>query len=301
MTRHTIAVDLGGTRVRVALVDEHGAVLRSDKAPTPSDQDTPAGLVSMVREVISTSGAEGIGCDEVVIGIPGIVDHREGNLVYAPNLNQDWLPYLSVEWFGAELDQPVSLANDADLAAVGETFFGAGRSRDTVYVTISTGVGAGAVFGERVVKGRLSGLELGHTIVDLPVASVGGRATVEERGAGPAIGKAAAEAGLIEREADLADLVRAGQPEAVALWDTAMESVGCGIANLAWLLAPEVVVVGGGVGANNPDLVLPRLDHWLEEYGPSTAGHIDVVTAELGDDAALSGAARWFDAVGDRS
>ncbi|MEM9615350.1 MAG: ROK family protein [Actinomycetota bacterium] len=300
MTRHTIAVDLGGTRVRVALVDDRGTVIRSEKAPTPSDEDTPAGLVAMVGAVIDGGATDGVGCDEVVIGIPGIIDHAAGRVVYAPNLNQDWLPLLSVEWFGGELDQPVSLANDADLAAVGEAFFGAGHQRDTVYVTISTGVGAGAVFGGRVMKGRFSGLELGHTIVDLPAAGDGRPATVEQRGAGPAIAKAAAEAGLIEREADLAELVRSGQPEAVALWDAALESVGCGIANLAWLLAPEVVVIGGGVGANNPDLILPRLDHWLMTYGPSTGGHIDVVTAELGDDAALAGAARWFEAVGER-
>lgn len=300
MSRNTIAVDLGGTRVRVALVDDGGTVIRSEKAPTPSDEDTPAGLAAMVRKLIAACAVDGIGCDEVVIGIPGIVDHSAGSVVYAPNLNQEWLPYLSVEWFGGELDQPVSLANDADLAAVGETFFGAGGRRDTVYVTISTGVGAGAVFGGRVMKGRLSGLELGHTIVDVRAATIGQPASVEQRGAGPAIAKAAAEAGLIEREADLADLVREGEPAAVALWDAAMQSVGCGIANLAWLLAPDIVVIGGGVGANNPDLVLPRIDEWLMTYGPSTGGHIDVVTAQLGDNAGLAGAAAWFDAVGAR-
>lgn len=299
MTRHTAAIDLGGTHVRVALVDADGVVRRRSRTATPSHDDTPAQLIDMVHRLAEADGSEGPGCQEVVIGIPGIIDHEAEALVRAPNINQDWVPLLNAEWFESRLEMPVALANDADLAAVGEAFFGAGRHyRDVVYVTISTGVGAGAVFGGSLVRGRRSGAEIGHTIIDVDAARRGQPCTVEELGAGPAIAKAAADAGLVERDSALADLVRNGHPTASQLWHRAVDAVACGITNVAWLLAPDVVVIGGGVGANNADLILPRIAEWLERHGPAVAEPIAVATAELGDDAALAGAARWFSARG---
>lgn len=301
MTRHTAAIDLGGTSVRAALVDDEGRVLQRIRRPTPVTDDDPAFLATMVDELCAAATMPSAStADEVVIGIPGVIDHDAGALVRAPNLNQQWIPLLNADWLGRRFGLPVALANDADLAAVGEASFGSGRShRDVVYVTISTGVGAGATFGGRLVRGRRSGLEIGHTIVD-HIAAAGGRpGTVEELGAGPAIAKAAAEAGIAERDGAFTDLVRAGHPVAGPLWERAMDAVAAGITNVAWLLSPDVVVIGGGVGANNGDIVLPRIAAWLERHGPAVDEPIALATASLGDDAGLAGAARWFAAVTD--
>ncbi|MEL7156885.1 MAG: ROK family protein, partial [Actinomycetota bacterium] len=287
MTRHTAAIDLGGTHVRVALVDPEGNLRHRTRAETARHDDRPDQLVDLVQALTAEAGP-GHQCTGVVIGIPGIIDHDTEALVRAPNLNQAWIPHLRADWFEQRLGLPVALANDADLAAVGEAFFGAGRHhRDVVYVTISTGVGAGAVFDGSLVRGRRSGSEIGHTIVDLDAARSGQPATVEELGAGPAIAKAAAAAGLVERDGALADLVRSGHQAACQLWERAIDAVAVGITNVAWLLAPDVVVVGGGVGANNPELILPRIASWLERHGPAVAEPIAVAPVELGDDAAL--------------
>ncbi len=292
-----VAVDLGGTNVRAALVDPDGRIHHRLQRRTPAEEDRPDAIADLVAD-LCPPGVEPV---EAVVGIPGVIDHDAEALVMAPNLNPAWQPFLTADHLGGRLGIPVSLANDADLAAVGEASFGAGRPyRDVVYVTVSTGVGAGAVLGDRLVRGRHSGLEIGHTVVDRQAAAAGQPATVEQLGAGPAMAKAAADVGLIERDGAFTDLVRAGHPQAVAIWDRAMAAVGLGVTNVAWLLSPGVVVVGGGVAVNNPDLLLPALARQLADHGPATAEPIDVVVAELGDDAALAGAARWFGAVGRR-
>lgn len=290
----TAAIDLGGTHVRAAVVTADGTVVVHFRRSTPTDASRPDFLPTMIDEAVAAAGRPPI--DAAVIGIPGVIDHDADAVLHAPNLPQGWLPLLTAHHLGEAIGVPVSLANDADLAAVGEAMFGAGRGRrDVVYVTISTGVGAGIVLDGRLVRGSRSGAEIGHTVIDAGAALAGRPATVEELGAGPAIAKAAADAGLVERDEALAELVRQGSPAATALWGRAIEAVGVGVTNLAWLIAPQVVVIGGGVGQNT-DIVIPIIERCLADYGPSL--EIDVVGAALGDDAALTGAAAWFAAVG---
>lgn len=293
MSRNTAAIDLGGTHVRAALVSTDGTVHQRVRCRTPLGRARPDLLPELITDLKASAAV-----DRVVVGVPGVVDHEAEVLLRAPNLPLDWIPWLTGDRLSEQMGIPVSLANDADLAAVGEAAFGAGRGhRDVVYVTISTGVGAGVVVAGSLVRGTHSGGEIGHTIIDVDAARAGRPCTVEELGAGPAIAKAAAEAGLVERDAELADLVRAGHPAASALWNNAIEAVAAGVVNMAWLLAPQVVVIGGGVGANR-DIVFPIISRFLASHGPAVDEPIDVVAAALGDDAGLVGAAAWFEAVG---
>lgn len=293
----TVAVDLGGTHVRAALVDDEGMVMGRVRRETPADAPTPEIVVDLIADMVGTR-PPGQGPGRVVVGVPGLVDHEAERLMHAPNLPTGWTGYLNHEWLSARTGLEVALANDADLAAVGESSFGAGRDhRDVVYVTISTGVGAGLVVDDRLVRGALSGGELGHTVIDRVAALAGEPATVEDLGSGTAIAKRAAEAGLAERGPALADLVRAGDPIATEIWTSAIEAVAIGLANLAWIVTPGIVVVGGGVGMNG-DLVLPIVRKGLDRFGPAEVPPIAVANAALGDDAALAGAARWWKAIG---
>jgi glucokinase len=289
----TAAIDLGGTHVRAAVVTDSGRIVNRIRRKTPGETPRPDVLPALIHEV-----AGGQPVASVVVGVPGVIDHDADMLERAPNLPPRWIPWLTGAWLSEQIGAPVSLANDCDLAAVGEASFGAGRDhRDVVYVTISTGVGAGLVVNRAVVRGQHSGGEIGHTIVDLEAARAGKPCTVEDLAAGPAIAAAAARAGLAERDAELAELVRSGHPVASSIWYDAIEIVAFGVVNLAWLLAPQVVVIGGGVG-NNHDLVLPTISRVLADLGPAVAEPIPVVGAALGDDAALHGAATWFEAIG---
>ncbi len=291
-TAHTVAIDLGGTHLRAALVSSDGAVIKRVRTATPAGDPAPTILVDLMREM-----ADGAPCRRAVVGLPGMVDHEEEVLLKAPNLPQAWIPFLSDSWLTARSGLAVSLANDADLAAVGEAAFGAGQGfGDVVYVTISTGIGAGIVVGNRLMRGRRSGGEIGHTILSRSALAAGEPATVEELGSGTSIERRAKAAGIAERGAAFADLVRSGHPEAMNVWTKAIESAAMGIVNLCWLVSPEVVVIGGGVGMNG-DLVLPVVSRFIAANGPQV-GPISVVNAGLGDDAGLVGAAVWWHAVG---
>jgi glucokinase len=285
----TLAVDLGGTQMRAALVDGEGVLHERHAEPTPQDASCPDALLALSGDVLDTGNVQ-----QAVIGVPGRVDYRTGRLEDAPNLPPHWADDLTEELLAEHLGVAVSLANDADLAAVGEAYFGAGRGHaDTVYLTVSTGVGAGVVLGGRLVAGSRSLAEAGHTVIDRAAARRGEPATFEDLGSGTALERRAQEAGLPADGARIVELVHAGDRAATRIWDDLVAVITVGITNLAFLFSPSVVVLGGGVGRNGDLLIAPIRDH-LERHGPpGLPTPIEVVVAGLGDDAALVGAAAW--------
>lgn len=295
----TLAVDLGGTHLRVAVVSASGEILHRQEVPTPHDDPRPDALVGLIVSVLS--GPAGPGVARAVVGIPGPVDYRSGRMEWAPHLPGSWVPHLSEEPLTAAAGVPVAVANDADLAAVGEACFGAGRGLgDVVYMTISTGVGAGVVLGGRLVHGRRSLAELGHTIIDWAASGEGRPATLEELCSGTALARLAAGAGLHADGAEVARLAAAGEPRARRVWDQVVAAAVVGLGNAAEVFSPDVIVVGGGVGLSG-EAFLSEVRQGLAERPPAgfvpAQGHgrapVRVVRAELGADAGLVGAAGW--------
>ncbi|MFW6203913.1 MAG: ROK family protein [Actinomycetota bacterium] len=290
----TLAVDLGGTRMRAAVVAPDGEITLKRVEATPRDADCPDALMDLVGDVLA-----GTHVGHSVIGVPGRVDHRGGRLEHAPNLPPHWPDALHESLLGEHLGVEVSLANDADLAAVGEAYFGAARQHaDVVYVTISTGIGAGALLGRRIVAGGRSLAEAGHTVIDRNAAQCGLPASFEDLGSGTALARHAADAGLPTAGARIVELVHAGDPNATRVWDEVAAMIATGVANLAFLFSPEAVVLGGGVGRNG-DLLVPVVRSYLDTHGPpGLPAPIEVLVAELGDDAGLAGAGAWRRAAG---
>lgn len=294
MGEETLAVDLGGTTMRAAVVDEAGGVLERRTQPTPQDAECPDALLALAGDVLRGDRVGG-----AVIGVPGRVNHELGRLEHAPNLPPHWPGALDEQLLRERLDVPVSLANDADLAAIGETYFGAGRGHDdVVYLTVSTGVGAGVLLGRRLVHGRRSLAEVGHTVVDRAAAAEGRPATVEQLGSGTALERAGDDRGLEPDGTRLVELVHEGHVEAQRLWDDLVGVIGLTVVNLAHLFSPDAIVLGGGVGRNG-DLLLDPLRAALVEHGP-VGLDVAVAVAALGDDAGLVGAAAWSEATGKR-
>lgn len=160
-----LSVDLGGTRMRAAVVDREGRVQLRAEEPTPHQSPCPDAFMSLLDKVRDLGGGRG-SFQSVVVGVPGRVDYVEGRLEYAPNLPPGWVDDLTSVGLKRHFEAPVFLANDADLAAVGEAYFGAGRPfDDVVYITLSTGIGAGAVYDGRVLRGTRSLAEVGHTVI----------------------------------------------------------------------------------------------------------------------------------------
>ena len=283
---HVLAVDLGGTSMRVARTSPEGEVIDRREEETGKD---PSQLVALMREVKACGPVA-----HAVVGVPGRVDYQGGRLEYAPNLPDDWDAVLTELHLSAELGLDVALANDADLAAVGESWFGAGRDfADVVYLTVSTGIGAGVVTGGLLVHGRRSLAEVGHTVVDGQALAAGLPSTVEELGSGTALDRLAAAAGLDVTGKALVDRVRGGDEAAAKVLTRVITAAAIGAVNLAHLFTPQVIVVGGGVGMNG-DLVLEPMRTLVGAHGPRQLPEpIAVVNASLGDDAALAGAGAW--------
>ena len=132
-----------------------------------------------------------------MVGLPGGVDYESGRLLWAPHLPEQWPALLSREELTGRLGLPVHIANDADLAAVGEATFGAGApGTDVAFLTISTGIGAGVVNSGRLLRGRRSLAEVGHTVIDWRAWREGRPSTLEELGSGSGLARLAGEAGL---------------------------------------------------------------------------------------------------------
>jgi glucokinase len=283
-----LALDVGGTNIRAALVDGDGTVSARQECDTPKDPACDV-VVDLARSVAAAGDVE-----RAVIGLPGRIDYGAGLLEYAPNLPQAWRDELTEEALGAALGVDVALANDADLAAVGEAWFGAGRSySDVAYLTISTGIGAGVVTGGLLVHGRRSVAEVGHTIVDGRALLEGKKATVEQLGSGTALTALAKEAQIAPDGPGVVELVRSGDATATRVLERVVYAAAIGAVNLAHLFTPEVIVVGGGLGLVG-ELVLEPIRALVRAQGPhALPSPIAVVQAELGDDAGLAGAGAW--------
>jgi glucokinase len=286
-----LIVDLGGTRLRAAVLDPYGGVLHRTSATTP--RDDPSALERVMRENIEASRFAIAGA---VVGVPGPVSYVDGVPIALPNLPR-WEGQIEARALARSLGIPVTLANDADLATLGEHRFGAGRGTlDMAYVTVSTGVGAGVVLGGRLVHGRRSIAELGHTVVDLHGVSEAGGTRLEELANGAALARLAGVSGPeATRRAAL------GDPTALEAFERVGRALGMGILNLAWLFGPERVVVGGGVAKSGERLLAPARAY-LAEAGLPRGLTVDVVRSALGDESGLrGGVAFWNDLHAQRS
>jgi len=305
----TVGLDLGGTKCLGVLADASGTVVVSRRIPTPRGGDAIlAGLGGVAAALIDEVPAGAVSA--VGVGVPGLVDD-EGVLRYAPNLAGVADLALAAP-LARRLGLPVVVENDASCAGWGEHQAGAGRGRDHVLlVTLGTGIGGGMVLGGRLFRGHhgFAG-EIGHMVVDPhgPPCPCGKRGCWERFASGSGLGRLAREAavgGRAERIVTLAggdpELVRgehvtaaaaAGDAEAVEVMAAFAWWVAMGMANLANIFDPEALVLGGGLVEAGAVLLDPvrHLFRSLVE-GVEHRPEIDVVLAELGEQAGAVGAA----------
>ncbi|MFB8351190.1 ROK family protein [Streptomyces niveus] len=288
-----VAVDLGGTTVRAALVDRSGVLTARLKEPVRhgAAHEQVAGLMSRI--------AAGSNAVSAVVGLPGRVDHVEGRLHVARNLPSTDLDRLSAAHLSEVTGLAVELAGDAELAAIGESYFGAGATTaTTAYLTLSTGVGAAAVSDGRVLSGRLSGFQIGF----LHLLGAG-RPMIEDLGSGQRVHQVARELGRDVDYRTLTELAsasgtspqerRARELAAGALADIADVATAAAVL-LCHVVSPDVLVVGGGLARAAGAPLLDELDRRIRDTAAShVSWDVDVRAALCGDDAGLAGAAAW--------
>ena len=304
------AADLGGTHLRAATVDEAGTIHCRLKQNTPqarTPDEIVQALVRAARECEKQSAAAGDNLRAISVVVPGSVSVDPGVVVKAPNLSCLDGFHLT-DALTAELGRPAILENDANAAAVGEMWMGAGRGRHTIVcVTLGTGVGGGIILDGKLWRGvNDSAAEIGHMCVD-PFGGVactcGSRGCLEVYASATAIVRMTREArprypgsvlhtseNLTSEEVYRAGLV--GDELALEVFRRMGVYLGIGLANLINILNPEMIVIGGGV-VNGWELFAKHMNHEVAERAfPLPAAEVKIVPGECGDDAGLLGAAR---------
>src|SRR5215467_11550784 len=236
-------IDLGGTQVRVAVACSDGRIIATARNRTDALR-TPRRVVEWATDqILRLSDGGPVEC--VGIGAPGPTDLDRGMLINPPNL-RGWKNVPLAAMLRDLIDCPVYLENDANLAGLGEFHQGSGRgTRTMVYVTWSTGVGAGLILDGKLFSGAHgAGGEVGHMILDPngPLDQCGQRGCVEVYCGGNSLAR---QAGITAEE--LFERAAEGDARAVARVREAATQMGWALINLANLVDPEVIVMGGGV------------------------------------------------------
>ncbi len=301
-----LAFDIGGSRLVAGLVTAEGELLGS--ATCPTDPQAPpkqvlARLLELAREATDAARLPWEEAARVGLSYGGPVDFLKGRTITNHHL-PGWEDFRLREEMTAQVGRPVIMDNDANAAALGETAFGAARAcRHVLYVTVSTGIGAGLVLDGRVYRGAatLAG-ELGHTLVepDGPLCTCGRRGCLESVASGPAIARTAQDAlraghpsSLLPEGLTSKEIAAAAATDALAarLMARAGHYLGVAIAGAVNLLNPEAVVIGGGVSQSGDPLFTP-LRNALQEHGvPECVQDLRLTPAALGPHSALLGAA----------
>ncbi|MCI8328189.1 MAG: ROK family protein [Oscillibacter sp.] len=296
-----IGIDVGGTNLKAGLVDEAGRIVKVERAPL--NFQGPEAFAETLAELSRKVLREGV--QWVGMGLPGAVDG--GDILFTTNIPMENVPLERL--FRRHLDLPLLLGNDADCAAVGEFFGGAGRgTQDFAVVTLGTGVGAGLILNGKL-RGGVTSSEAGHIVIcqDGEPCNCGRRGCWERYASATgliqqtkwameahpesALHKLAAERGVEGRTAFQA--AEAGDETALAVCRQYVVYLASGVTSLINVLRPEVVAIGGGVAAAPEHLLLEPLRKAVARESFSRHGGriTRILPAELGNDAGIIGAA----------
>lgn len=299
-----IAADIGGTQIRVAVYAADGdhTPLNQKRIPTTGVEQTPVErLTGLIKELWPS--------DQKVVAVgaaaPGYVDSEHGIIYDSPNI-PGWVDLNLQGLLQDRFKVPVFVGNDANLAAMGEWKFGAGRGHHhLLYLTISTGIGGGVIQNDRLLLGsRGLAAEFGHVTVvpDGPVCGCGQRGHLEAVASGPAISRYVADQlaqgvpsmlleGPLPSARDISLAAEQGDELARSAITRSGTFIGQALADFLHLFNPSIVIFGGGVSRSGPMLLDPvRAALPQRIMSPEYVRNLVITTAALGDDAGLVGA-----------
>ena len=306
-----VGIDVGGMTIKGGIVDEKGNILLKKSivtSPGKEDRLIVDDIATLVNDLIAL-GAEQDEIAGVGIGCPGSIYDEKGVVRYSCNINFRNTPMARM--IAEKTGIPnVKLSNDANCAALGETLFGAGNgAKNSVMVTLGTGVGTGIVANGQLITGnRSAGGEGGHISINMGGATCG----CGKKGCYEAYASATALMNQIQSacekhpESELAkaveeygisgkvvfDCAQNGDKTSIAVVKRYIKYVGVGLVNFANIFFPEVIIIGGGVSNQGDNLIKP-LQRYVSRnvYGAAYSPKIKVVAATLKNDAGIIGAA----------
>jgi glucokinase len=306
MKQYVIGIDLGGTKINGALADLNGKVISKYVLPTNAsegEENVLNRIYEVIEKVLQDGGKKAEEIKAIGIGSPGPLDAKKGIIISTPNLPFE--NFQLVKPISERFGIPTYLDNDANVAAIGEHIFGAGKGTENmVFVTVSTGVGGGAILNGKIYRGSTcNALEIGHTTVEKngPRCNCGNYGCVEALASGTAIGKRAKEAIQRGEETSLKSYkelssyevfqeAKKGDKIASEILDSCLNYLGIGIANIVASFDPEMIIIGGGV-TNGGSIVFDKVREVVKERCFETmANSCKIVPAGLGTDAGVIGA-----------
>ena len=306
-----VGIDLGGTNVCAALVNQSGVIVHVERMPTEPQRGPDVvcdAIAGMVKRLIQ---ARGVTRDDVIglgVGAPGPLSHRDGVIYNAGNL-PGWV---NVRLRRALLERtglPTSLENDANAAAYGEYWAGAGRGvREMVAFTLGTGIGAGVISDGVLLRGHFeNAAELGHTIVAAGGlrCSCGQCGCLEQYASAANLARRARErlaavktpsvlANIAPEELtarQIANAAHDGDEFALRVWDEACYYIAIGCVNAQHAFNPARIVLAGGMSKAGDFLLARVKKHFKSQYWNLHDDVPDISISVLGDDAGVIGAA----------
>lgn len=308
--KYYIGVDLGGTFIKGGIVDGNGKIVAEGKVPTESElggEKVMDNVAFLIKSIFDKSGLSKNDVAGVGMGVPGMIDSKNGVVIFSNNLK--WHHLHIAEGVESRTGLSVKIANDANVAALGEAVYGAGSDvDDSILLTLGTGVGGGIIVGNKLVEGNKSaGAELGHMVI----AHNGEQCTCGRKGCLEAYASATAlirdtkramEAHKDSKMWEIGSLDNVTGKTAFdyqntdiyakEVVDNYIEMLACGIANIANIFRPHTVMLGGGVCAQGDNLIKPLQkivdrEIFAGDLGPKCP----IAIAKLGNKAGILGAA----------
>ncbi len=308
---YVVGIDLGGTQIRAGLVDARGRILRRKAVPTRAHEGQDA-VLHRITTLVRGGGESfpGENVRTVALAVPGPIDPYTHTVRFAPNL-AGWRDVPVGDLLSEQLGRPVLVGNDANLAALGEYRFGAGKGIDhLIYITVSTGVGGGIIVDGRLLLGHKGyAAEIGHHVVlaDGPRCGCGNRGCLEALASGTAIAREARLAVAGGEETRLRDMcdgniwridarmvseaARGGDEVAREILTLAGYYLGLGIVNLMHIFNPRRIILGGSVMKAGEFITEPMWKAVRERAHTAYLEDFDIREASLGDDVGILGAA----------
>ena len=295
MSVEVIGVDLGGTAIKMGRFLKDGTCLEAISIATPqpaNPKPVVEAIASGVKQLVSNHTCNAMPSAGVAIGLgmPGPTDNARRIARKSINL-PGWDDVPVADWLEAQTGLPTILENDANCAAVGEAWLGAGRKfKDFILLTLGTGVGGGIFLNGKLFTGRCGAAgELGLITLNpdgLPCRS-GNRGSLEQYAS---IGSIYRRTG--KNPAEMGRLALAGDSAALEFWQSYGRLLGAGLASLIYVLTPEAIIIGGGISASSQFFLPSTLEEIEKRVVSPSRINLKLLTAELGNRAGMLGAAK---------
>ncbi|MFC1979508.1 ROK family protein [Chloroflexota bacterium] len=310
-----LAIDLGGTKVRTAIISYKGEIIVEEYCPTLADEGPEpvmGRILSGIDRVLSSGNVNSTQLHSISIAAAGAIDSRKGLITVSPNL-PGWCDVPIRDIVKSKYEVNTFLVNDASAAALGEHRFGAGKGvNNLIYLTVSTGIGGGIIIDGKLYTGPSgSAGEIGHMIIDVhgPECNCGKSGCLEAMASGTAVareairrireGEKSSLVGIVEGKIDnitaekVSIAAQNGDSLASEVISEAATYLGIGMVNVVNIFNPEMIIVGGGMSKMGDLLLGPARQVVKEMAFKLPAQVVRIVPAQLGDKNGLLGAAAF--------